>query len=122
MLRQHSGDQFRVGAWLNGSSLSAELCTFQGGPGLAIGPFGLTTDAGDGLMIAASQIGPLLVDLQTAGLIFGILDGAGQFSFPVPTMVLAPVFGLPIHAQAGTFDAGLGLLRTSNGNIERFSL
>lgn len=74
------------------------------------------------LPIATGQIGALLVDLQTAGLIFGTLDGAGQFSFSVPTMVLAPVFGLPIHAQAGTFDAGLGLLRTSNGNIERFSL
>ena len=82
--------------------------------------FGFTPDYA--LPSVPAQIGPLLVDIQTAGLVFGTLDGAGQFSFPVPTGVLAPVFGIPIYSQAGTFDAGLGLLRTSNANIERFSL
>jgi len=70
----------------------------------------------------ATQTGPLLVDIHTAGLVFGTLDAAGQFSFAVPTNVLAPVYGLPIYAQAGTYDASLGLLRTSNASVSRFSL
>ena len=72
--------------------------------------------------IPVGQVGPLLVDIHTAGLVFGTLDSAGQFSFPVPTTLLAPVYGIPIHSQAGTYDLALGLLRTSNGNIERFGL
>jgi len=72
---------------------------------------------------SANQLGPLLIEQSTAGLVFGTLDPAGQFSFSLlPAVVLAPLLGLPIYSQAGTFDATNTLLRTSNANIERYGL
>lgn len=60
----------------------------------------------------------LVVDLQQAAGVFGVLDGAGSFAF---SFVPAPLGlgGLTLLAQAGTYDPVLGL-RASNCDVRAY--
>lgn len=73
--------------------------------------------------LAPALVGELLVDLDHSGLLFGTLDGAGQFTFPLlPAAALASVLGHPIYAQCATFDVVAGNARASNLDARIYSL
>jgi hypothetical protein len=60
-------------------------------------------------------LGPLLVDLASAGLATGTLDAQGRFSFSlVPAGVLGSALGIPLFSQAAAFDAATLQFRASN--------
>lgn len=68
-------------------------------------------------------LGPLLVDLNNATLTLGTLDGSASFqgSF-VPGNLLGALIGVPIYAQAATFDVSAGQFLVSNGTVMRFGM
>ena len=69
--------------------------------------------------------GHLFVDLTGSGgaISTGFLDATGSFSVSLlPSTSLAPLLGLPIHAQAGAYDASSLQVLTSNPVVRIFSL
>lgn len=69
--------------------------------------------------------GHLFVDLTGSGgaISTGFLDATGSFSVSLlPSTSLAPLLGLPIHAQAGAYDPSSLQVLTSNPVVRIFSL
>lgn len=65
----------------------------------------------------------LLLDLATGGGWIGVLDAAGQFQFGfVPTQVFGGLLGIPVFAQAASFEPVAGKLHTSNVDVRLYAL
>lgn len=77
----------------------------------AVAAPGQATDLGP------STVGSLLLDASTVSPIAGVLDAAGQSTFPfVAATVLTGLLGVPIHGQAAVLDP-TGLLLLSNASV-----
>jgi len=70
-------------------------------------------------------VGNLFVDTANNGgaITTGVLDLNGSFQASLlPAVTLAPLLGLPLYAQAGSFDAGSLQVLTTNPVVRTYSL